>query len=121
MKLKTFVCISFVLWGLTASPVTARPFTFQEGKSTTLAFESSEAAVVKTVVGMFSGDYSQVFGGRVRLRQKEGNIIVGTLGSRLLKPIAGELPFLKGRHEAFLLLVRGGKLYVAGSEPRGTA
>ena len=110
-----------VFLALTVFPVTAGSFTLQEGKYTILAFEPSEAPVVKTVVGMFSEDYSQVFDGGVKLRRKDGNIVVGTLGSHLLKPIVGELSFLKGRHEAFLLLVKGGRLYVAGSEPRGTA
>ncbi len=102
MKLRFLTCILLVFSGLMPLPIMAGLFTLREGKCTTLAFESSEAPVVKTVVGMFSGDYFCVFGGQVKLCRKDGNIVVGTWGSSLLKPIARELSFLKGRHEAFL-------------------
>lgn len=111
---------SFVL-GWLALPLSASHFSLQEKRNVVLSYSTSETQVVKTVVQMFSGDYFQVFGGQVKVKQDKGKIVLGTWGSPLLKPIADKRSFMKGRHEAFLLYVKNGTLYIAGSEPRGTA
>lgn len=84
---------------------------------------ASEEVVVHTAFSIFCDDYKRVFGSEVVVGT-EGTVIVGTLGHNSLaeKILAAEdIRNLRLHSEGFLLQVKDGKLYILGSDKRGTA
>lgn len=82
-----------------------------------------EAPVVHTALDMFSNDYRQVFDQAVS-PSTDAQLIIGTIG--IGSPAekawsAQEVQQLKSHPEGYLLRVKNNKLYILGSDKRGTA
>lgn len=102
----------------------ARDFVWIQGQTQRVVCSNSEADVVKTALEIYSNDYSAVFGSRVEINGKSGDIFVGTIGngSKAEKLVGRNLVGkLKNSKEGFLISQIGGKLVVLGSDKRGTA
>ena len=96
---------------------------FHRKSDLTMSVGANEARVVQTAVELFRDDYQAVFGRRVALTDK-AQVVAATLGHEAaIRKIFPSRMFekLKGRHEAFALEVKDGRLYVLGSDRRGTA
>lgn len=93
----------------TFSVSASKPFSFHKGKTVTISIGKSESEVVHTALDMLKGDIASVFTTDCRETSRKGaDIIVRTDASL-------------GGHEQFVMQVKDGRLYITGSEPRGTA
>lgn len=95
------------------------------GSKTSIKFGVSqkEAEVVYTAVDIFTKDYRAVFGGNV-VKAKEGDLVAATLGTHVqVEALLDQrkLKELSSCKEGFLIQVKNNKLYVLGSDKRGTA
>lgn len=97
-----------------------------------ISISPDEAQVVQTAMDIFSNDYQRVFGGSVvhakienTVHHKEdAQIIIGTLGtnSHAEKMMDRKtIEDLRIHEEGFALQVKDSKLYILGSDKRGTA
>ena len=116
---RTIGCILFC----TCSLLLEAHVVFHRRQALTLRFSPQEAPVVHTAFDLFCSDYRAVFGQDVRL-DKDAVVCVGTLGvdpamEQWLDPAT--LQTLRLHSEAFAWKVTDGKLYIAGSDRRGTA
>ncbi|MBQ8521005.1 MAG: glycosyl hydrolase 115 family protein [Bacteroides sp.] len=96
---------------------------FTSGKALKVSLSKKEAEVVYTALDILKKDYRQVFGAEV-LETGRGQVIIGTIGTDngVGKQLAPQtLDELKRHREAFALQVKDGKLYIVGSDKRGTA
>lgn len=123
------ITLSVALSGLLCySTLSARDtnsdFTLHTGQAITFACDTTkEADVLKTALGMASGDLKKVLAATTTIAPTEGDIIIGTYGiDPVLQNADVDLSALKGKHEAFLMTVSpNGKLVIAGSDAHGTA
>ena len=94
------------------------------GKKTLNVFlPKEEAEVVHTAFEIFRNDYLQVFGSQLK-EGKKADILIGTLGMKSeaeKKMDKATVETLKQHREGFAIKVKGNKLYVLGSDKRGTA
>lgn len=96
---------------------------FQRNRNINVSINSNESEVVQTALEIFSKDYKNVFGGNV-IKNKNGQILIGTLNnnSSIEKIIDKRLiDELKSHREGFVIQVKNDKIYILGSDKRGTA
>ena len=96
---------------------------FTSGKKVKVNLPIEEAEVVHTAFDIFKKDFQRVFGAEV-VEAKKAHVIIGTigLGSEAEKKLSSQtLNELKSHREAFALQVKEGKIYIVGSDKRGTA
>ncbi|NDV81807.1 glycosyl hydrolase 115 family protein [Bacteroides sp. 51] len=88
-----------------------------------VSISPDEAEVVKTALDIFAGDYQKVFDGNI-VPNENAQLIIGTLGnnSDAEQMIDQQtIEYLRGHEEAFIVRVIDNKIYVLGSDKRGTA
>lgn len=98
-------------------------FIFRKGENINVSVSKDEAAVVHTALDIFGRDYHAVFGGNLS-KGMNSRIFAGTLGNTTVaeKEIDQKsLAELKSHPEGYLILVKNNKIYVIGSDKRGTA
>ncbi|RZK68062.1 MAG: hypothetical protein EOO95_00920, partial [Pedobacter sp.] len=98
-------------------------FIFRNGKNMEISFPGGEEEVVQTAVDIFSKDFSAVFNANL-LKGSNAQIIVGTLGNHSLAEKLidqASLEKLKIHSEGYALWVEKDKMYILGSDKRGTA
>ncbi|WP_316807763.1 glycosyl hydrolase 115 family protein [Pedobacter agri] len=98
-------------------------FIFRKGENINVSVSKDEAAVVHTALDIFGRDYHAVFGGNLS-KGMNSQIFVATTGNGTAaeKEIDQKsLAELKSHPEGYLLLVKNNKIYVVGSDKRGTA
>ncbi len=91
--------------------------------SLTVSLETGDEAVVRTALDIFSKDYRAVFGREV-VEAEEATVYVGTIGLNSIAEKrlgADAVSLLRPHAEGFLIEVKGDKLYILGSDKRGTA
>ncbi len=97
--------------------------TFKNKSNIKITFNDSEPEVVHTAIDIFSEDYNRVFNGKV-INDKEGIIFVSTIDKiRNISSIIDQnsIDELTNRKETFILKEKNGRLYIIGSDKRGTA
>ncbi|MFM2291584.1 MAG: hypothetical protein RIS29_1397 [Bacteroidota bacterium] len=113
----------FLLAGLLAGNTAFADVQFRANKNTSMRISPSEAPVVQTAQEMLSSDFHRVFNATID-KSVNAEIIAGTLGKGSLaeKMIPQALKAKLMLHsEAFALYVSNNKLYILGSDKRGTA
>lgn len=100
----------------------AADFKVNQGKCQLVVDTDSERPVVNTALEILRKDWNAVFG-EYFSQESTPRVIVGTVGqSPVLKGLDIDLGRLKGKRQAFLMLVtKHGDLVVAGSDSHGTA
>ncbi|WP_073347255.1 glycosyl hydrolase 115 family protein [Bacteroides congonensis] len=103
--------------------VQGKGFILRSGKQVTLGCEPQEGQVVHTALELLKRDCQTVLSSSLKIKDKGGDLIVGTLGrSNLINKVGIDLAELEGKKQAFLLAVSPkGKLVIAGSDSHGTA
>ena len=113
----------FLLAGIFAGNAAFADVQFRANKNTSIRISPSEAPVVQTAREMLSSDFHRVFNATIE-KSVNAEIIAGTLGKGSLaeKTIPQVLKAKLMLHaEAFALYVSNNKLYILGSDKRGTA
>ena len=98
-------------------------FTFTSSRDLTYSISEKEAPVVKTAFEIFSNDYRNVFGRKLKPASGLPDLIVATLGVED-SPFNNSLSLkeLEGKSQAYLIqIVDSRTLYVIGSDKYGTA
>ena len=98
-------------------------FIFKKENNVNVAISAKEAPVVNTALEIFSRDYSAVFAGKVNI-SSNAQILIGTLGngSAAEKGIDHQsIQGLKLHQEGYVIQVKNDKVYILGSDKRGTA
>jgi len=98
-------------------------FVFSINTDVAVSIESSEQEVVRTAFEMLSKDYQAVFGGNMT-KSNHSKLFIGTLGngSQAEKMMDSKsIQQLATHKEAYLIKVIDDKLYILGSDKRGTA
>lgn len=98
-------------------------FIFRKGENINVSVSKDEADVVHTALDIFGRDYHAVFGGNLS-KGMNSRIFAGTIGNGTAaeKEIDQKsLAELKSHPEGYLILVKDNKIYVVGSDKRGTA
>ena len=98
-------------------------FIFRSKANLNISISSKEAEVVNTALEMFGKDYKAVFGGQIS-KNTNAQIYIGTLGigSEAEKFIDKKfIDDLKNKKEAYAIQVKNDKIYILGSDKRGTA
>ena len=96
---------------------------FRSRTNLVISIHMNEAAVVQTALELFEGDYRKVFDAGV-VKGAIPQLFIGTLGNNsdaekgISKKRTDELRLYK---EGFVIVVQHNKLYVLGSDKRGTA
>lgn len=106
-------------------------FALKQGERIVLWMDETEAKVVYLAIDMLQRDVKSVLNMDLDVKEmssfplinsNDSQILVGTIGSRLLDSISIELSELAGKKEAFVLKVLdNGSLLIVGSDKRGTA
>lgn len=98
-------------------------FCLHSGMAATVNYNKSEAPVVHTALELLQRDYRAVFSNSLQYSEKQGDILVGTLGlNNAVEQSGVDLSTLNNKKEAFLLTVLlDGRLLIAGSDSHGTA
>jgi len=98
-------------------------FVFQRNKNLSISLDKQEAPVVHTALGILKEDYTKVFGGEI-IEAASPLIFIGTLGGNSIaeKYISPKLlSDLRSHNEGFVIEVKNNRLYIVGSDKRGTA
>ena len=98
-------------------------FIFKKENNVNVAISAKEAPVVNTALEIFSRDYRAVFAGKVNI-SSNAQILIGTLGngSAAEKGIDHQsIQGLKLHQEGYVIQVKNDKVYILGSDKRGTA
>jgi hypothetical protein len=98
-------------------------FIFRKGKNMEISLPGGEEDVVQTALDIFSKDFTAVFNANLS-KGSNAQIIAGTLGNHSLaeKQIdQASLAKLKIHPEGYALWVEKDKMYILGSDKRGTA
>jgi len=100
----------------------SKDFSVYQGECQLVTDIASEHQVVNTALDMLKNDWYAVFG-KSFSTSAQSRLIVGTVNrSNALKGVDVDFKCLKGKTQAFLLVVtKDGDLVVAGSDPHGTA
>lgn len=100
---------------------------YDKGKVATIYVDAGEPVAVRKAVSLFADDVERVTGLRPMLTSKEteAQVIIGTLGcdfvDRLVKCGKIDVSAISGGWEQFLIKTDGNRLFVVGSDRRGTA
>ncbi|HTG55045.1 MAG TPA: glycosyl hydrolase 115 family protein, partial [Niabella sp.] len=98
-------------------------FVFRQNKNLSVSLDNQEAPVVYTALGILKEDYTKVFGGKI-IEAASPLIFIGTLGGNSMaeKGISAKLlSNLRSHNEGFVIEVKNNRLYIVGSDKRGTA
>ncbi len=98
-------------------------FIFKKDNPVGVAIAANEEAVVNTALNIFRRDYQAVFAGEVTT-SNNAQIFLGTLGngSAAEKELGQQIiQQLKLHKEAYAIEVKNDKIYILGSDSRGTA
>ncbi len=98
-------------------------FIFKKEANVSIAIPANEAAVVNTALEIFARDYEAVFAGKVTMGNN-AQIFIGTLGNGSVaeKNIDQKsVQSLKLHQEGYVIQVKNDKVYILGSDKRGTA
>lgn len=121
MKIKRFlISVSFLI---TVPNYLFADLVFRTQSQISVVVAASENMVVKTALTIFSKDFKAVFGGQV-IQGTTGQMFVGTLGNNSIaeRTIDAKLiQRLKQHAEAYVIQVKNDKIYILGSDKRGTA
>lgn len=118
--LKLFM--AFVLTILVGNLSANQDFVVNSQKILRISCLETEAPVVHTALQILTHDWQDVFGVKPQMCLSDGDLIVGTWESSLIRQTGIDVSMLRGKHEAFLLTVSPkGCLIIAGSDKRGTA
>ena len=118
--LKLFM--AFVLTILVGKLSANQDFVVNSQKILKISCLETEAPVVHTALQILTHDWQDVFGVKPQMCLSDGDLIVGTWESSLIRQTGIDVSMLRGKHEAFLLTVSPkGRLIIAGSDKRGTA
>ncbi|AHF15123.1 glycosyl hydrolase 115 family protein [Niabella soli] len=115
--------IAVMLAALAFPLVACADIVFHNHTNLTVSINRNEAAVVYTALELFGSDYKKVFDGRM-VKGGNAQVFIGTIGnnSEAERGIAKkQLELLRLHSEGFVLVVQNGKLYILGSDKRGTA
>ncbi len=115
--------ITFLLLTALFSCSSKSDVVLRSNKDIGLSMSVNEAEVVHTAFDILANDYKNVFEASLTL-DKGGQIVVGTLGdrSKAEKSINKKaLEELRLHKEGYVMQVKNGKLYILGSDKRGTA
>ena len=96
---------------------------FSDKVSLKVTLKNNEPTVVKTAFGMLQSDYRQVFRQPI-LNVTDGQVLIATIGNNnIVEKIIGNevIEELKQHPEGFAMKVIKDKLYILGSDKRGTA
>ena len=116
--LKLFV--TFVLTILVGNLSANQGFVVNSQKILRISCLDTEAPVVHTALQILTHDWQDVFGVKPQMCLSDGDLIVGTWESSLIRQTGIDVSMLRGKHEAFLLTVSPkGRLIIAGSDKRG--
>ena len=116
---KSVIIGVFILIGQFAMGQNSPSFSIQAGQSVTIACDEVEEPVVKTALKLLEHDLQSVFSVSTCIDNRQGTIVIGTVGRN---PLVTDITALKNKKQAFLLKVLpDGKLLIAGSDPHGTA
>ncbi len=98
-------------------------FSIQRGESIDISCNKNEQQVVQTAIDLLRHDFREVFSSEIKVVEKKGEIVVGTIGiSKEIEKSGADLTPIKGKSQAYILeVVKDGRLIVAGSDARGTA
>ncbi|MFV0289561.1 MAG: glycosyl hydrolase 115 family protein [Mangrovibacterium sp.] len=99
-------------------------FEFKQKENIAIQFNEAEEPVVKEALRMFGEDFKRVFTASIEKGIEHTDLYIATLGNEnWSKELidAYDLETLKQQEEAFLLLVNNGKIFILGSDKRGTA
>ncbi|UKT64233.1 glycosyl hydrolase 115 family protein [Pedobacter mucosus] len=121
MQFKKIIFITFISFTIPYSVFA--DFAFRKSADLNINIANTEAEVVQTALEMFGRDYKAVFDGDIS-KIGESQIFIGTLGnsSQAEKSIDAKLvQNLKLHQEGYILLVKNDKIYILGSDKRGTA
>ena len=120
--MKKSISLLFLLTSIVCS-AQGKGFLLQSGKQLTVGCEPQEEQVVHTALELLRRDCQTVLSSSLKIKDKVGDLIVGTLGrSNLINKVGIDLAELEGKKQAFLLAVSSkGKLVIAGSDSHGTA
>ncbi|MFD2288271.1 hypothetical protein GJU39_17020 [Pedobacter petrophilus] len=122
MHFKKFITIIAVFALALPCPVFA-DFAFKKDTNVNIAISAKEAAVVNTALEIFGRDYNAVFAGKVNI-SGNAQIFIGTLGNGSEAEKGIDLNFirdLKLHQEGYVIQVKNDKVYILGSDKRGTA
>lgn len=98
-------------------------FVFQRNKNLSVSLDKQEALVVHTALGMLKKDYAKVFGSEI-IEAASPLIFIGTLGGNSVAEKKVSVKLLNGlrsHNEGFIMEVKNDRLYIVGSDKRGTA
>ncbi|MCH5718012.1 alpha-glucuronidase family glycosyl hydrolase [Niabella hibiscisoli] len=98
-------------------------FVFQRNKDLSVSLNAAEVPVVHTAFNILGKDYKNVFAGKL-VNTVNAGIFIGTLGSNSVaeKQISAKLlSDLRLHSEGFVIEVKNDRLYIVGSDKRGTA
>lgn len=112
-----------VLLGMIFPCSTMANLVLSDKVSLKVTLKNNESTVVKTAFGMLQSDYRQVFRQPI-LNVKKGQVLIATIGNNSIveKNIGNEVvEKLKQHPEGFAMKVIKDKLYILGSDKRGTA
>lgn len=115
--------ITFILLAALLSCNSKADIVFRSNTDMGVSISADEAEVVHTAFDILAKDYNNVFEGNLT-QDKEGLIVVGTLGnnSNAEKSIDKKsVEELRLHKEGYVMQVKNGKLYILGSDKRGTA
>lgn len=115
--------IANIVFGLTLVGCSSGDVVFRSQTDLNVLISPNEAEVVQTALDIFAKDYHNVFGGKV-IQSSDGQVVIGTVGhnSDAEKMIDWEtVEYLRMHEEGFVMQAKNGKLYILGSDKRGTA
>ncbi|WP_443938901.1 glycosyl hydrolase 115 family protein [Pedobacter sp. MW01-1-1] len=96
---------------------------FKKGQTLPVSISPKEAQVVHTALEIFSRDFSAVFDAKLAQTEK-AQILIATVGmnSPVEKLVDSKsLSTLKAHAEGYIIQVKNDKMYILGSDKRGTA
>lgn len=111
------------LFGLIISGCSSTDFVFRSKTDLQVSISPDETQVVQTALDILAKDYQHVFDGKL-VREENGQLFIGTLGnnSDAEKMIDRKsIEDLRSHEEGFVIQVRNGRVYILGSDKRGTA
>lgn len=115
--------VTGILFALAFISCSSTDVVFRSPHHLSVSISPDETEVVKTALDIFAGDYQKVFGGNI-VQNENAQLIVGTLGHHSKAEKATDrktIEDLRAHEEAFAIRVKDSKVYVLGSDKRGTA
>lgn len=112
-----------ILWALALASCSSADVVLQRQTDLGVSVSADEAEVVRTALDIFAADYRKVLDGNL-VPNENGQLVIGTLGnnSEAERSIDSKtIAKLRAHEEGFAIRVKNKKIYVLGSDKRGTA